>query len=500
MVYLLLALACGKSELPPPPSGGDGGTSAVTDTASPDTATTPPSDDTATTPSDDSDASTTDTAPPVDTAASEPSCATDWPDVVSPLGSIPIGEDFPHLSDGLLINDDLLMLAGQAVDFSRSVWTFDVSDPAAPVMIDYAGNNQLMSVCWGGERGFGVQLDGYLSTITVSASGRPTLNTLFQTGISAGRIDCDDRIVAWGTGAAGGGWATVEELLAGGPSAYQPIDGDVRDAVIEGDRLWALGYDALVAYDIDAVAGTLTEVGRLDLDGGCYDLERGDGWLAASCNSAGVALIDRNDGAPTLLGRWEGYVSARTSEAAGDTLLVAGWTDLLVLDVSDPTAPTLVGSQYRDNAIAASVYAGEDLIYVIDWKEPYAARLALSGGPEIRSLYTQAIPGDFALLYNDGTEPLCLDDPSGGELVDAEVPAGGYTFWSIPEDAAFGDAFSVSTNDADEPTFTLEVGNVAGLSVGDEAPEFIEPDLDEVIWQLSELRGQIVFLGMMERS
>jgi len=497
VVYLLLALACGKGELPPPP---DASTATRVDTDATAAADDTAVDDTAATTLADSDPPTTDTAPPQDSDSADSSCETDWPDVVTPLGAIPIDEDFPHLSDGLLIDDDLLMLAGQAVDFSRSVWTFDVSDPAAPTMIDSSGNNQLMSICWGGDRGFGVQLDGYLSTITVSASGRPTLNTLFQTGISAGRVDCDDQVVAWGTGASGGGWATVEDLLAGGPSAYQAIDGDVRDTVIEGDRLWALGYDALVAYDIDKTAGALTEVGRLALDGGCYDLERGDGWLAASCNSAGVALIDRNDGTPTLLGQWQGYVSARTSEAAGDTLLVAGWTDLLVLDVSDPTAPTLVGSQYRDNAIAASVYAGDDLLYVIDWKAPYAARLALGGGPEIRSLYTQAIPGDFALLYNDGTENLCLDAPTGGELVDTLVEPGGYTFWSIPGDAVFGDSFSVSTNDADEPTFTLAVGNVAGLSVGDEAPDFIEPDLDSVPWQLSELRGQIVFLGMMERS
>lgn len=498
MVYLLLALACGKGELPTPPASGDD-----TSVIAPDTDTAP--DDTAPDDSSSSDtapdtSTTGDTAPPEDTGATASDCASGWPDTVAPLAAIPIGEDFPHLSDGLLIGENLLMLAGQAVDFSRSVWTFELSDPAAPALIDSSGGNQLMSICWGGERGFGVQLDGFISTITVDGSGRPALAQLLSTGISAGRIDCDDQVVAWGTGASGGGWALTGELIDSAGPVFQPIPGDVRDALVEGDRLWALGYDALVAYDIDKKARTLTEVGRLALAGGCYDLEGGPDWMAASCNSEGVALIDRNGGAPSLLGVWQGYASARSSEVAGDQLLVSAWTDLLVLDVSDPTAPTLVGSQYRENAIAASVYAGDDLIYVIDWKEPYSARLSEGGGPEIRSLYTHATAGDFAFLYNDGTETLCLDAPTGGELVDTVVPAGGYTFWAIPEDAIFGDAFSVTTNDADEPTFTLEVGNVEGLSVGDEAPEFIEPDLDGVIWQLSELKGQIVFLGMMERS
>jgi len=439
------------------------------------------------------DATDTATTTVEDTAAE--SCGEAWADAVVREGVIPVNEDFPHLTDGVLLEDDLLLLAGQSVDFSDAVWSFDVSDPANPVLLGSGGTQQLMGICWAGDRGFGMQLTGALTSIKLE-DRIPKVAGLMDLGVAAGRLDCDEEVVAWGAGADNSGGAIADEL----PDLWYPIPGDVRDTLVEGDRLWALGYDVLVAYDLDRTARTLTETGRLALPGGCYDLEDGEDWLAASCSSAGVYLIDRGAGVPAELGRWSGYASARTSEAAGDTLLVSVWTDLLVLDVSDPTAPVLVASEEHDEAIAASVWGGEDLVYVIDWKKPFTARFNAAGGPEVRSLQAHAVPGEDAVIYNDGTVDLCLETPSSGELSGTLVSPGYQVRWSIPDDAEEGDVFSVSTNDADESVFSLVVGGNEGLTVGDAAPDFVEPDTEGVIWQLSALRGQTVFLGMMEST
>ncbi|MBM4390399.1 MAG: hypothetical protein FJ090_04705 [Deltaproteobacteria bacterium] len=54
------------------------------------------------------------------------------------------------------------------------------------------------------------------------------------------------------------------------------------------------------------------------------------------------------------------------------------------------------------------------------------------------------------------------------------------------------------SNDADEPVLALEVGDLQGFGVGDDAPTFVEVDLDGVTWSLEELAGKVVFLGLLD--
>jgi hypothetical protein len=411
------------------------------------------------------------------------------------MASLPIDTDSPHLVDGVLAGENLLLAVGGHIDFEAGIWTFDVSDPESPVLLGSAGSQQVMSTCWSGSEAWVLQMDGTLGRVDLDAKGLPRLEEAQRLDSTVGRMDCDEEVVAWGTGAQGGAWIFASETS--GPA--MEIPGDVRDVVLEGeDRLWALGIDRLVAFELDRFERTLTEVGSLTLDGSCHDLAEGEDWLVASCGSAGVHLVDRGEGSPTLLGSWDGYASARTAAVADSHVLVAAWTDLLLLDATDPTVPVLVGTEPAETAIGSVVHGHEDRALVLDWKRPFIARFSDLPAPEVRSRDPYAKAGQSAVLSNEGTEILCLGTPSSGELSQDWIAPGDTVLWSIPDTAENGDRFTVGTNDPDEPEFVLEVGYAEGLSVGDPAPDFTESDLDGLSWQLSELQGQVVFFGMLD--
>ena len=177
---------------------------------------------------------------------------------------------------------------------------------------------------------------------------------------------------------------------------------------------------------------------------------------------------------------------------------VAGWTELLWLDASDPTAPVWLGSEPAESAISAVVSGGADEAFVVDWKHPFVVTGSAQSAPEVRSRDFYAVAGEAVVLSNEGTEDLCLDSPSVGELSSAWLAPGETALWKIPDAVQAGSTVSVKTNDPDELELSLEVGYAEGLSVGELAPDFTESDQAGGIWQLSELQGQVVFLGMLD--
>lgn len=413
-----------------------------------------------------------------------------YPDAVVPGLLLPIDSNSPHLTDGVRA-DETLVLVGSDVAQAGSIWSFSMADLEQPQLLGHDGSTQLMGVCWSGDHGYATELYGGPRPFTLEADG-PRLGESVPPGGGGGRIDCDERWVAWGLGSEGGAIAPAD----GSPTDPLRLDGDVRDVLLEGDRLWTLGYDGLSAYDLSSGIPVLLD--SLALDGTCTDLAAHAEMLVAGCGSAGVVFIERGDGTASELGRWEGHLSPRTVAVVGGHVVVSAWDEWVVLDVSVPSTPVLVAAEAAPTAASAAVAWGDADLVLVDWKRPQLATLQSALAPEARLDQGYVRPGDVLRVSNDGPETLCLGTPSVGSIDRDSVPPGDVALWSLPDDLAEGSVAELPCNDADEGTLTVEVGSLQGLAVGDPAPDFVEVDLDGVTWALEALRGQVVFLGLLD--
>jgi hypothetical protein len=434
------------------------------------------------------DTSSEDTGEPDDTGGDGACEQLTYPDPLSRGATLPIDKPLPHLMDGVLV-EDILLLAGQSVDHDGALWAFGVADADAPTLLGRTGFQQLMGICWADDHGWVSYKDGRIARATLGDPA-PALEPPRPVGGTVMGIDCDGTRIAWGMGAEGAGY--VDDTTDLGP--FTAIAGDARDVVLEGDTLWTLGLNRLTAWDISAEPVAL---GGVDLLGSCHDLAAGPDFLAAACGSQGVALIDRNGTAPTVLGRWFGSGAVRAVAIDGDRVLLAAWTDLLAVDATDPANPTLIGAEPAATAVTAVVPGADGVAWAVDWKQPFGLTVPGGVAPEVRVPGPFTTPGALIHVANDGDAPLCLAEPSEGTLSTDIVAPGAAAVWTLPDTVA-EETVTISTDDPDEPLVSLDVGGTDGLTVGDPAPDFLEVDLDGTSWQLSALEGRVIFLGLLD--
>ncbi len=408
----------------------------------------------------------------------------DYDDPIVRGGDIPLDVSGPELTDAVT-DGEILLLAGQEQSGQGGVWAFDLTDPDAPEPIGQTNTWHIQRVCWSGERAFGMTRDGDLMAVAVNEDGVNLQRTWAMADWGAG-VDCDGARVAWGMGSAGGAIAADTDELSG----RIDFDGEVTDVLLDADTLFVLASDGLRRATISESG--LTFEASVALSGSCRDLALGEDWLAVACGAAGVAILDPES--LELLGSWSGYASARAVAVTGERVAVAAWTDLLILDVSDPTQPWLRASEPASSAVMAVVAA--ERLYVADWRTPFIATLGDALAPEVRSESSTAAAGQILGLANDGPEPLWLGTPAAGELSDPWIEPGGRVTWQLPEDAS--GSVEIATDDPDEATFSVPLANPGGLQVGDAAPNFIEQDTDGLTWELASLRGEVVFLATFE--
>ena len=424
---------------------------------------------------------TTDSTPPDSTPPDSTDSATD--------SAVPTG---PGSYSDPLVRGEVLPLGvnGPEQTSNGGLWSFDLSDPDHPVLLGRTTTWHIQRLCFDGTDPWGITRSAQVMRLSI-AEDVPMITGSWNQGGEGAGIDCDTEHVAWATGTGGAAVATITEQ---GPQSVRPIGGEVRDVLLEGDRLWALGYDTLTAWQIGDSG--LAEIGSMSLPGTCLDLAAGESWLAVACGSGGVVLVDRGEGEPTLLGQWEGHASARAVDVAGDRIFVAAWTDLLLLDATDPTDPWLRATEPAGSAVMA-VTAGESgRAYVADWSQPFVVTAADVDAPEVRASPEDATAGSSVRLINDGPAPLWLDTPSAGTLdPPGPLASGAYTTWQIPDGQT--EPLSVATDDPDEAVFSLALQS-ATLQVGQAAPDFIESDLSGTVWELSALQGEVVFLGLFQ--
>lgn len=430
----------------------------------------------------------TDSASPSD-SATPPTGPGSWTDPLQRGAELTLDADKPELVDVVWVGDRLLA-AGQEQGGDGGLWAFDTTDPAAPALIDRTHVGHYQRLCWDGRWAWTTTRDGTVSRIAVTDDAVAIEQTWSRGSWTEG-IACDGDRVAWGLGADGGEVATVS--ATGDLGEVQALSSEVRDALWLDGELWTLAYGALTRWDLD---GDTPEIhATLGLTGTCLDLTADGGRIAVACGSAGVHLVD--PAGPTLLGTWAGHVSARAVALAGDRAAVAGWTEALVLDVSDPASPTLLASESASHAAMAVALSGDHLA-VADWRQGWVAERFNADAPEVRPRDAWATPGERLTLTNDGTAPLWLGVPDAGTLDATSLAPGESAAWQVPDDAT--DTISVATDDPDELTLAVPVGGVDGLSVGDPAPLFLEPDLGGTGWSLEALRGEVVFLGLFNEG
>jgi len=426
----------------------------------------------------------TDTPAPTDSGGSD-SAAPEPGDFSDPItvGFDLTLEDPAELTDGVLFGD-WLVLVGQHQQQLGGVWVYDASDREAPTPVGQTSIWNVQRVCAADDKLWGMDRGGNLLRIALASDGTPSIEQTWSRGSFGEGLDCTGDRVAWGNGSEGGGYSLDSDL-----SDPVSLDAEVRDVWWQGDTLWTLAHGRLDRWDL---SGTPSIAASLELEGVCRDLAAGDDFVAIACGSTGVHLVDPSG--PSLLGTWDGYASARSVDVVGDRVLVAGWTDLLWLDASDPTSPTLVATEPARTAMMGVVADTADHVYAVDWGEPYTAVLSASEAPEVRSSVTGVRTSDAVVLYNVGLAPLWLDEPSHGELAPRSVEPGGYALWTLPDTLDTG--VSVATDDPDEPVFELPLSATEGVQPGDEAPPLSESDLYGALWELEALRGEVVFLGL----
>lgn len=413
----------------------------------------------------------------------------DWTDPLQRGSDLGLDVAAAELTD-VLWAGDLLLAVGQEQTGDGGLWAFDVSDPDAPWLLGRTHVRHYQRVCWDGDAAWTTTRDGLVSRIGVGEGGLEDAQEHLR-GSWAEGIACSPDQVAWGLGADGGEVATLGP--DGALDDVRALPGEVRDALWHDGSLWTVSYGALTRWDLGG--SEPAPVATLALTGTCLDLAGDGDRLAVACGSAGVHLVD--PAGPTLVGGWSGHVSARAVDLVADRLAVAGWTEALVLDVSDPAAPRLRGSEGATEA-AMAVALGPERLAVADWHQAWLADVVDVDAPEVRALESWAQPGGRVNLFNDGSAPLWLDTPSAGTVGVAVLEPGQNTPWSVPDDAT--GTLTIGSDDPDEAVLSVRVGGVVGLTVGDPAPEFLEPDLAGTPWSLEALRGEVVFLGLFTQG
>jgi hypothetical protein len=175
----------------------------------------------------------------------------------------------------------------------------------------------------------------------------------------------------------------------------------------------------------------LTVAGSYDSPGLAYNVTLDGDYAYLADQASGLQVIDISDPTnPSLAGTYDTPGNAFGVTIAGDYAYVADWiSGLQVIDISDPTNPFLAGS-YNTSGHAFEVAIAGDYAYVAD----YGSGLRVvdisdptnptSAGNTATLDYARgvAISGDYAFVavYNSGLQVIDISDPT------SPTPVGAY--------------------------------------------------------------------------
>ncbi len=305
-------------------------------------------------------------------------------------------------------------------------------------------------------------------------------------------------------------------------ASFSDGDSDAWAPFKVGDTLYvAEGTTGLRSYDISGDEPVLLDT--VALPGSSKDVVVEDD-VAYVAAPAFIAAVDVSDpSAMSVLAEREVRGTALALDIGVDgVVMVAEWDEIRGYDTADPELAEVVSETIPADGASFSRILTLDAepetsrVYAGEWRGMHAYDQHPGGtGPEVlatpSSLQFGSLgEGEFEdrvlVLRNAGDEPLEVyaadSDVEGitAEPACATVAPGSAAAIEVrftpTSDASQRGRLVLQTNDIDEPLFEVSVsGNIAGLDIGDPAPEFTLNDLEGQSWSLSDLQGSVVVLS-----
>jgi hypothetical protein len=252
-------------------------------------------------------------------------------------------------------------------------------------------------------------------------------------------------------------------------------------------------------------------VGTAEGSGGLQDVVVANGYAYGAAGSRGVevfSLADPTD--PQSVGLVEPGGAIISVAVTGDILWTANQDGVAAIDVSDPEAPVVIGTEATPSW-AMGVAATESGGFLAGWNEVAlfiadASLQAPDAQPDLSALYfPEGTTEQIIQLSNTGAAPLEIV----GLLADIEDIAVAIDRLEVPPgesaqirvrwlgDGDVAGSLCMATNDPDEPTQTLKIltsNDDSSVLIGEPAPDFSLPGIDGSYYTLSEQVGKPVVL------
>jgi hypothetical protein len=291
------------------------------------------------------------------------------------------------------------------------------------------------------------------------------------------------------------------------------------------DNAWAVRVDGDYAYVADGGSGlTIVDIsdpfnptvaGRLQTEGSAKDIRVRNGYAFLALGDAGVVMVDISDPtSPSLVAEYNTTGLAAHIGVNDSLVAVADWDDIEILDYSSGNSLELAGFKNNGGRIMGVEVAGDN-IYVAEWSQLYIYRFGQISGADLdidlvdinfpRTNIGESYDTTIVLSSNGMSTltvdsiTISLDDftidvtPPFDILPGSDYPV---SITYTPTDDAGFQHMRIYSNDTDDTTIQIDLlGNNPDLNVGDPAPDFTLPVLDDGHVTLSELQGSVVVLS-----
>lgn len=307
-----------------------------------------------------------------------------------------------------------------------------------------------------------------------------------------------------------------------GPSEMSPLGlleglGSLWDLVLDGEGLGYAAGSGTGVHVLDLTDPSApVQLGTVPASGSIQDLALADGLLLAALGAGGIEIFSLEDPeSPASLAVVETGSSVVGVDAAGGVLWAADIDGVIALDISSPASPTVLGFEPTEQW-AMDVVALDHAAVAAAWSlaEGFRVDPSLSApqlDPNPGELTVSELGGSASLdLTNRGSSELVLsgaglDDPrlslslettlslAPGEHTNIEV-----TYEDPDGGGELEATICLATNDPDLPLLELPVSTggsgQTSIAVGEPAVDFVLPDLDGTLHQLSAQLGSPVVL------
>ncbi|MEM6295662.1 MAG: hypothetical protein AAGA54_30595 [Myxococcota bacterium] len=209
-------------------------------------------------------------------------------------------------------------------------------------------------------------------------------------------------------------------------------DASIEGVVLDGNRIYAAAHTSGVLVFEDQ-GDALVQVGAFadDASDAWKPLLVGDTLYVAE-GSTGLRVYDVSGDDPVLQATLALPGSSKDLELDGDTLFIAASSALAAVDVSDPSAPEVVGERETLGTAVALALGEDGLLYTAEWDELRAydrsqpdmprvwSEVVPTGDPISRVLTVAADPARPRIYAGEWTGMQVFDaqpDPTGPDIV-----------------------------------------------------------------------------------